>query len=63
MKMKQILNKLFLFGILGSFVFLYSCGDDDTEDPVIDPPTIALAAATNGTIVDATADPIVINVE
>ena len=48
MKMKQILNKLFLFGILGSFVLLYSCGGDDPEEPTIDPPSISFTV-TGGT--------------
>ena len=43
MKMKQILNKLFLFGILGSFVLLYSCGGDDPEEPTIDPPSLSIS--------------------
>ncbi|MEL6562055.1 MAG: hypothetical protein AAFQ94_27965 [Bacteroidota bacterium] len=56
--MKQILNRLFLFGILGSFVLLYSCGEDDPEEPVIDPPTISMTAPTgdNVTITENTAD-------
>ncbi|MGB3466582.1 MAG: hypothetical protein WBA74_14980 [Cyclobacteriaceae bacterium] len=49
--MKQILNKLFLFGILGSFVLLYSCGDDDTEI-VLDPPTIDFTIVSGATVND-----------
>ena len=48
MKMKQILNRLFLFGILGSFVLLYSCGEDDPEEPTINPPSISFTV-TGGT--------------
>lgn len=51
MKMKQIFNKLFLFGILGSFVLLYSCGDDDTED-INNTPTISFEVVSGGTVND-----------
>lgn len=49
MKMKNLLNKLFLFGILGSFVLLYSCGGDDTEEPAPTPPSLNIAV-TGGTL-------------
>lgn len=48
--MKQILNKLFLFGILGSFVLLYSCGGDDPEEPTVAVPTISMTSPTGDNV-------------
>ena len=49
MKMKNLFNKLFLFGILGSFVLLYSCGGEDDEPVAPNPPSVSIAA-TGGTL-------------
>ena len=43
--MKNLINNLFLFGLLGSIVFLYSCNGGDDEPVVMtpDPPSISLS--------------------
>ncbi len=52
MKFKGLINKLMLVGVLSSFVFLYSCGEDDPEVPTAALPTLTItttpaSAATN----------------
>lgn len=46
--MKNLFNKLFLFALTGSFIFLYSCGEDEPE-PTTDAPSIDFSV-TGGTL-------------
>lgn len=46
--MKNLFNKLFLFALAGSFIFLYSCGEDEPE-PTTDAPSIDFSV-TGGTL-------------
>lgn len=56
--MKNLFNKLFLFALVGSFVFLYSCGEDEPE-PTTDAPSIDFSV-TGGTL-NATMDTVFVD--
>ncbi len=47
--MKNVLNKLFLFALVGSFALLYSCGEDEGEEPTIDAPSIDFTVSGDAT--------------
>ncbi len=46
--MKSLINKFLLFAAVGSFVLLYSCGEDEPETPTADAPSISYTV-TGGT--------------
>jgi hypothetical protein len=56
--MKNLFNKLFLFALTGSFIFLYSCGEDEPE-PTTDAPSIDFSV-TGGTL-NATMDTVFVD--
>jgi len=47
MKMKSLINKLFLLGVLSSFVLLYSCGDDEELPAPLAAPSISYSVTPN----------------
>lgn len=46
--MKNLFEKLFLLSTVFALVFLFSCGDDDTEDPTPENPTVIVDVKVNG---------------
>ncbi len=47
--MKNLMNKILTMTAIASMVFLFSCGDEDTETPAPSLPTIAVSTTVNGT--------------
>ena len=52
--MKHLFKNLLLLTTIGSFVFLFSCGEDDPEDDVFGAPSLSVTAAKSTFLLDDT---------